>query len=383
MNFQKTYMSRAVSRAMAAEHPVGDPFGGPAFGERNDPVSAAISIGTMFATGSAMMAGSVMVGIAFAGAAVSLVGNITGNKTLMQIGAVAGIVGGLGSMGAFGETAQSATWSSLGSSAATPASTVAPLASTPSADMSAASATTPWGGTTALTPAPSAAAAPSGVTQAVPTPSMSSAPINAQGVQSAYGQDIFKTATMPGGATATGTSATAAGNLGSATTQAADAYSGIVSADALGSQNTAFGNNITATGAAGGTTSAIQPQTMFEKAMGYGKGVMDFTKDNPMGAYLLANTAGGIADWLSGKTDAELEMLKAATAAKRAEEEVYGVRADAMRQEIEREKQRRANLNAGYQQVNAGVNVNPNAYVQQPWGQQQQPAGLIAGARTQ
>lgn len=388
MNFQKTYMSRAITRAMAAEHPIGDPFGGPAFGERNDPISAAISIGTMFATGSAMMAGSVMAGIAFAGAAVSLVGNITGNKTLMQLGAVAGIVGGLGSMGAFGEGAKSATWSSLGSSgsAAAGGANVAPLTSTPSAapsiDVSAGGAgpnTTVFGGT------PSAAAAPSAagpVTSAVPTPNITSAPINAQGVESAYGQNIFKTATMPGSATATGTSATAASNLGNATTQAADAYSDIVSAADLGSQNTAFGNNITASEVAGGTAPAIKPQSMFEKAMGYGKGVMDFTKDNPMGAYLLANTAGGIADWLSGKTDAELEMLKAATAAKRAEEEVYGVRADAMRAEIEREKQRRANLNAGYQQVNAGVNVNPNASVQQPWGQPQQPAGLIAGART-
>lgn len=38
----KVYLTRAQTRAMATELPVGDPFGGPAFGEKNDPVSAAV-----------------------------------------------------------------------------------------------------------------------------------------------------------------------------------------------------------------------------------------------------------------------------------------------------------------------------------------------------
>jgi hypothetical protein len=38
----KIYFSRAQSRAMASEYPVGDPTGGAAYGERRDPVTAAI-----------------------------------------------------------------------------------------------------------------------------------------------------------------------------------------------------------------------------------------------------------------------------------------------------------------------------------------------------
>lgn len=36
----KSYLSRAQTRAMAADMPIGDPFGGPAYGERNDPITA-------------------------------------------------------------------------------------------------------------------------------------------------------------------------------------------------------------------------------------------------------------------------------------------------------------------------------------------------------
>jgi len=47
MNFtnfcSKVYLSRAQTRAMAKDEPIGDPFGGPAFGERNDPVSTIVA----------------------------------------------------------------------------------------------------------------------------------------------------------------------------------------------------------------------------------------------------------------------------------------------------------------------------------------------------
>ena len=96
---QKTYLSRAVTRAMSLDHPIGDPFGGTAYGEKNDPVSAIISIGTMagtYAAAGSFAAMTLMQGLAFAGAALSLTGNVTGNKTLMKIGMVAGIAGGIG-----------------------------------------------------------------------------------------------------------------------------------------------------------------------------------------------------------------------------------------------------------------------------------------------
>jgi hypothetical protein len=41
----KHYMSRADTRAMSAEHPIGDPTGGAAYGERNDPVTATVIAG--------------------------------------------------------------------------------------------------------------------------------------------------------------------------------------------------------------------------------------------------------------------------------------------------------------------------------------------------
>ena len=40
----KHYFSRAQSRAASVDHPVGDPYGGPAFGERNAPVIAALPV---------------------------------------------------------------------------------------------------------------------------------------------------------------------------------------------------------------------------------------------------------------------------------------------------------------------------------------------------
>ena len=41
--FDKHYMSRAETRAMASEHPIGDATGGAAYGELNDPVSATVA----------------------------------------------------------------------------------------------------------------------------------------------------------------------------------------------------------------------------------------------------------------------------------------------------------------------------------------------------
>jgi hypothetical protein len=368
MNFQKTYMSRAITRAMAVDHPVGDPFGGAAYGERNDPISAAISIGTMYATGTAMMAGSVMAGIAFAGAAVSLVGNVTGNKTLMQIGAIAGLAGGLGSMGAFGEAAKGATWGSL---AGTSASTAGAANAANAANV--ASSTTPWGGSTVGTPPPGGSpfsssyyGAGGGASAAAPAaaPIPAGPSVNAQGVPSPYGTNIAAGGVSPSSVSPVSvTDATSAANLGSATAQAND----IVSMDQLGSQN--FGL----------TPGGVGEQTFGQKMMGYGKEALDFAKTNPSGALMLGKAAGGLTDWLSGKTDAELDYIKAVAASKNAEQELYGVRADQLRSDIENEKKRRANLNAGYQQVNAGIAVNPNASIQQPWAQQS--PGLINSAR--
>ena len=44
--YKKVYLSRATTRAMATEYPIGDPTGGPAYREYNDPVTAAVVGGT-------------------------------------------------------------------------------------------------------------------------------------------------------------------------------------------------------------------------------------------------------------------------------------------------------------------------------------------------
>jgi hypothetical protein len=49
--YKKVYLSRAQTKAMSAEYPIGDPTGGPAYGERNDPVTATIVGGTALVGG--------------------------------------------------------------------------------------------------------------------------------------------------------------------------------------------------------------------------------------------------------------------------------------------------------------------------------------------
>ena len=58
----KIYSSRAMTRAMSVDYPIGDPTGGPAYGEKNDPVTIGLSIAGMAEASTAMMAGSIMGG---------------------------------------------------------------------------------------------------------------------------------------------------------------------------------------------------------------------------------------------------------------------------------------------------------------------------------
>ncbi|CAB4152269.1 hypothetical protein UFOVP620_7 [uncultured Caudovirales phage] len=44
--FNKVYASRSQTRAMGLHEPIGDPFGGVAYGERNDPMTAAVVVGS-------------------------------------------------------------------------------------------------------------------------------------------------------------------------------------------------------------------------------------------------------------------------------------------------------------------------------------------------
>jgi len=48
----KIYASRSQTRTMGLHDPIGDPFGGPAYGERNDPVTAGIVVGGTVLSGA-------------------------------------------------------------------------------------------------------------------------------------------------------------------------------------------------------------------------------------------------------------------------------------------------------------------------------------------
>lgn len=50
--FEKIYLSRAQTRAMSIDMPIGDPTGGAAYGERNDPMTATAVIGSQIIGGA-------------------------------------------------------------------------------------------------------------------------------------------------------------------------------------------------------------------------------------------------------------------------------------------------------------------------------------------
>lgn len=107
----KTYLSVAMSRAWGFENPIGDPFGGPAFGARES-LGIVAAIGSvaagigMIGTGVAITAlggvtlGTLVGGALIAGGVLSTVGILTGNQKLTKWGGTLSIVGGVAAMGA-------------------------------------------------------------------------------------------------------------------------------------------------------------------------------------------------------------------------------------------------------------------------------------------
>jgi hypothetical protein len=333
---KKIYLSRSQTRAMSLDHPIGDPTGGAAYGEKNDPISAAISIGSMFLTGAEVLAGtaSLMEGLSFAGAAVSLIGNVSGNKDLMKLGMAANIVGGLGQFAEYtmGETFGKSMGETFGYGA---------------------EATNAGNAAQAL--GQSAVQAP--VQQAAP----GTAPVNAANAPSQVANaPIQNLNTGPGGMpngipdSATSVLVRSPGEF--------SPYAGTMGGP------TPLGGP---TPAPPGIIDQIKAGNYGQAVSQAGTNAMDALKNNPTGAYVAAQTVGAVANWLSGKTDAELDALKANTG-------YANAKAQEVQAALDKEKARRANLNASYGSVNAGFTVNPNAVVQQPWAQQ---PGLIAGAR--
>lgn len=94
--FERVYLSRAMSRAF--DGPIGDPYGGSAYGKREMPVVAvigAVAGGVALATGVA----TGFAAIAAIGAVVSGVGVLVGDSDLAKIGGIMGLAGGVGMLG--------------------------------------------------------------------------------------------------------------------------------------------------------------------------------------------------------------------------------------------------------------------------------------------
>jgi hypothetical protein len=325
---------------MAADHPIGDPTGGAAYGEKNDPITAIVSIASMagtYAAAGSFAAMTLMQGITFAGAALSLVGNISGNSTLMKIGAIAGIAGGIGS---FAESAglidKTSTLGETFGMEGTKAAATGNLVQTPTAAKP--DVVQAGGGETTVAQ-----------TSAVPQPDIQSTNVPPSDVN------------VPGGTKSLNNPGGAGGNplntqIGPPMT-AAD-YS--LTAKAPGGIGAKLPNAATLAPKPG--VMDLLKQGKFADAAGAaGSSAMDVLKTNPTGAYVAAQAIGGVADWLSGKTDSEIAALEANTG--------Y---ADAKAQEVQlaiaKEKQRRLNMTNRYASVSpqANIAVNPNANAQAP-----------------
>mgnify|MGYP000282333485 CR=1 FL=1 len=136
--FEKTYLSRAQSRIWSMDNPVGDPFGGPAYGLKEEPVSmiaaiVAIGVGaSTVAAATTLTLAAVMGGLMIAGGAASLIGTVSGNKKLAMIGGIVAGVGGLG-LGAanmFADAAASSVVAADAANASSAATTEATLLET-------------------------------------------------------------------------------------------------------------------------------------------------------------------------------------------------------------------------------------------------------------
>jgi hypothetical protein len=254
---------------------------------------------------------------------------VTGNKTLSKIGMVAGIAGGIGMLAeTVMETTIGGTLGETFNFGQEAAKTTGALSQT-----AVAGPQTPVVDGVQVSP--------------VSTSSVDVSPINA-----------------PGGATAPLNAAPAGGfdMMGSTGNLAADA--------SLVSNPGAPGTAAAAAGAKPGFSESLDAGNYWDATKAAGRNTMEFANKNPGTAMVLGQAAGGLADWLSGKTDAEIAMLEAQVG-------FADARALQIQEEIARERRRRINLNEGYQNVNANIAVNPNTTVPQPW-QQPQP-GLIAG----
>jgi len=348
MKFEKTYLSKVMTRAMATQGmPIGDPTGGPAYGERRDPVSAIIAVasmweaGTIIAGASSLMAGfealTVAQGLMFAGGALNLVGNATGNKDLMILGSAVTLTGGLGGFMSDAGSGFNQTFSEAFTQ--TPSTATASLTGTP---VNGGPAVGPEVADVTTTTAREAAAANNPASQSLnSTPSVT--------------PDIPAPAAVAPPLTPATAGTAPLGGFDSVDVQFNPAQ---VAANSNATPANTFGKVP--------GSSQVDPG-IIDKAM-------VFAKENPMAAMVLGQAASGVAtgvmDMASGKTAAQTDQLKADAAYRRSI-------ADKTNRDSALQASRIAQLNANLKAQYPQMNVNQNAVTVA----QQQPAGLIASAR--
>lgn len=106
------YIPRSYAKHLIAEYPLGNARSGAPFKQKNDPITIAVSAGTIMTGITALETSLLVGGLLIAGGAMSAIGSITGNKTLSTLGAVASLAGGIGSglQGAAGTAGEGGFW---------------------------------------------------------------------------------------------------------------------------------------------------------------------------------------------------------------------------------------------------------------------------------
>ena len=321
-----------------ADYPIGDPTGGPAYGEKRDPISAAISLFAMYTSGTAIATAgmSLMAGLTFAGAAISLIGNITGNKTLSSIGMIAGLAGGIGgfaeSAGLFGEGN----------------TLVGALNKGSNVDISSVFDDFP---ATGLTPVVDGVQAPGSASYmnaeaANPVSSNLNAPKVELNTPQAGPADVDLSVSRSPYAIRTG------GNAAEPIALAGDTATAVPTSSLNAAVDPFTAKSSTGLNVLPGDSTAVTKPGFMDFAMTAGGNAMDFASSSPYGAYVAAQAIGAGAEYLSGLSDAKLDQLKANTG-------YYNAKALEVQTALDREKEKRANKNMAYNTIDAGVRVKP------------------------
>lgn len=339
--FKPTLVTGAVYRAYGIEHPIGDPFGGPAYGlKEKGGIGGIFKAAIPIIAGAAMIIGSggalapmVIGGAMMAGGAMSGIGAISGNQTLSKIGNITSAVAGVAGMG----YSVYSNWDSISNFFA--AGTENAAAITGGAE----------GGVGAIADAGQAYTAPMSMSESADiiaegtraaelANASSAASFNPADVSGAYDTGAFagelqnqinlagqSPVSLPSGnmlaSNATGVVDAGAAPMTMANTGfgTAQPFSGAPAA--LPGSTASFGSAGGATvGDTGGFVTGLQNAAEGSSGTGLLGSVGSFIKENPVVSLMGLQTLSGLAEGASPKSQAEGEYIQAMTDMKNAEQ---------------------------------------------------------------